>query len=376
MVRCIGLTCYSVDIPAIGGSYTMSHGRELLSFPATVVRIEAEDGTVGWGEANTLGSNYLDGHPGSAIATVRELADFALSCDPLQAAVLVDGMDDLVTGHLPGKAAIDMAMWDLRGKLLQQPLSNLLGGAKQPHMRVFQAVSLDSPDTMARDADRALASGVRALQLKLGDDPSEDARRTRAVAEVASGRCEMITADANGGWSVGDALRFVAGIAGLDVYVEQPCRTTSECAVVASRIPLPMMLDESVKTASDLCDGVRAGAAQALNLKLVRVGGLTKAARIRDLAHGVGVKVLVDEPQGADLATAAMGALAATIGPRDLLAVSSFVGPHMPFSYAPSRRTMPGPSVEDGLLASNSAPGLGVEIDEDTLGAAVFEVSA
>jgi len=90
-VRLTELSCYAVDIPAPHDSYVMSHGRVLNSFPATIIKITAEDGTAGYGEACTLGSNYLDGFPGSTHETVRLLASWVLACDVFAPGVLVDG---------------------------------------------------------------------------------------------------------------------------------------------------------------------------------------------------------------------------------------------------------------------------------------------
>ena len=73
------ISCFSVDIPAAGGSYVMSHGYTCRAFPATIVKVTADDGTTGWGEAGTLGGNYLNGFPGSARETVKELAPVACS---------------------------------------------------------------------------------------------------------------------------------------------------------------------------------------------------------------------------------------------------------------------------------------------------------
>src|SRR5215469_15996977 len=143
------VTCYAVEIPAKDGSYAMSRDRVLRSFPSTVVRVTAEDGTSGFAEACSLGGNYCDGFPGSIQATIQEVAPFVLQCDPLEPNVLADGMDALIIGHLPGKAAIDTAMWDLRGKLLGLPVARLLGGIKQESFGAFQAISLGPPATMA-----------------------------------------------------------------------------------------------------------------------------------------------------------------------------------------------------------------------------------
>jgi L-alanine-DL-glutamate epimerase-like enolase superfamily enzyme len=369
------LACYAVDIPARGGSYTMSHGRTLSAFPATVVKVTAEDGTTGFGEAGTLGGNYLDGFPASARETIRELAPWVLGCDPLEPAVLADGMDARVIGHLPGKAAIDIALWDLRGKLLGLPVARLLGGVKQASLAAFQAISLGSADEMAEDVGYLAGLGFRNWQLKLGDDPLADAARVHAVASALPAASAFLTSDANRGWTVSDALRFVNAVAGVDTYLEQPCQTLAELARVRAHCPLPMLIDEGVKEPADLLAAAALGCADAINIKPSRVGGLTKAARIRDLALAAGVMILVDEPQGAELATAAMAQFAATISPGNFIAMGCFVGPHMPSCYQAPGSVGAGARLDGGMVAWPDAPGLGVEVDESRLGAPLFEVS-
>jgi L-alanine-DL-glutamate epimerase-like enolase superfamily enzyme len=367
------LACYRVDIPPQKDTYVMSHGRELTAFPSTVVKVTADDGTVGYGEACTLGSDYLDGHPDSARATIKLLAEFAIDCPVFDANVLADGMDELVVGHLPGKAAIDVAVWDLRGKLLGLPVAALLGGVKTREIDVFQAISLGSPQHMAEQVRDAAMLGYRCWQLKLGDDPVLDAERTHAVFEVLPESTCFVTCDANKGWTVAQALRYLDKVRGLDFYLEQPCPTLAELAAVKAATPVPVMVDESVRDVSDLLATASPRCADALNLKIVKVGGLTKAARIRDVADALGIEVLVDDPQGADLSTAAMVHLAATVQPRHLLAVSNFTGPQMKLSYQPaaSRGDF---GMTGGRLTCPDRPGLGIEIDEAVLGEPTFVV--
>lgn len=373
MTRLRQLACYEVDIPPQKDTYVMSHGRELTAFPTTVVKITADDGTVGYGEACTLGSDYMDGHPGSARATIKLLAEFALECAALDAGVLVDGMDELVVGHLPGKAAIDVAMWDLRGKLLGVPVASLLGGVATREIDVFQAISMASPDDMAGQIREAAKLGYRCWQLKLGDDPMLDAARTHAAFDALPASTRLVTCDANKGWTVAQTLRYLNQVGGLDFYLEQPCPTLVELNAVRAATRMPMMVDESVRDMSDLIAAASPRCADALNLKIVKVGGLTKAARIRDLATALGIEMLVDDPQGADLSTAAMVHLAATVRPDHLLAVSNFTGPQMKLSYQPqtSRSKL---EMSGGTLACPDRPGLGIEIDEAVLGDPIFVV--
>lgn len=367
------LSCYAVDIPTQHDTYVMSHNRVLTAFPTTIVKVTAEDGTVGWGEACTLGSNYLDGFPASAQATVKLLADWVMQCDVFEANVLVDGMDDLVIGNLTGKAAIDIAMWDLRGKILGRPVAQLLGGVKSRSMPGFKAISLGSAEAMVAEVEEATERGYRAWQLKLGDEPIADAARVRAVANAIPADSTFMTSDANKGWTVAQTLRFAAEIEGVDTYLEQPCPTIAELQQIRSVLARPLMADESLRTEADCLDLLRTGCADALNLKVVRVGGLTKAARIRDLAHSAGWMILADEPQGADLATAALTQFAATVNPNQLLATAYFMGKDMKISYRPDGDTS-GPKLVDGRVQYVDAPGLGIEIDEARLGEPLFTV--
>jgi L-alanine-DL-glutamate epimerase-like enolase superfamily enzyme len=369
------LTCYAVEVPAMDGTYAMSHGRVLRSFPSTVVKVTAADGTPGFGEACTLGGNYLDGFPGSARETIRELAPWVLECDPLEPDVLVDGMDSLVIGHLPGKAAIDIAMWDLRGRLLDLPVARLLGGVKQHSFGAFQAISLGSPAEMADEVTRMTDLGFRRWQLKLGDDPLLDAQRVHAVADVLPADSALLTSDANRGWTVAETLRFVTAVAGVDTYLEQPCQTTAELARVRRHCPLPLMIDEGAREAADILGALALDCIDAINLKPTRVGGITKAARIRDLAQACGLMIMLDEPQGADLATAGLAQLAATMNPQTFLGTGCFMGAHMPFSYQRAGQAKYGPCFDGGMVRWNDAPGLGVDVDESVLGPPIFQLS-
>jgi cis-L-3-hydroxyproline dehydratase len=175
------VACYGVDIPSKDGTYVMSRARSHRVFPSTVVKVTAEDGTTGFGEACTVGGNYIEGFPGSTWATVSALAPLVVGCDAMEPDVLVDQMDAAILGHRPGKAAIDIAMWDLRGRLLDLPVAQLLGGVRQSSFGAFMAVSMDSPAMMAAEAIRAAEVGYTRWQLKVGDDPIEDARRVHAV---------------------------------------------------------------------------------------------------------------------------------------------------------------------------------------------------
>lgn len=371
-VRVGELACYQVALPSTGGEYAMSGGRRYEEFVSTVVKVTADDGTCGFGEASTLGGTYLDGFPGSAQAAVRELAPVVLASDPLHAWPLVREMDRALVGHHPGKAAIDIAMWDLRARLLGVPVALLLGGIEQVSLDAFMAVRVGTAEAMASEARALAALGYDRLQIKVGDDPLDDIERVRAVFEAVGGELRHLWCDANAGWTTAEALRFTRAIADLDTYLEQPCSSMTELAQVRARSDTPIIMCEAAKQPRDLLDAVALGSVDGVNIKPVRVGGLTKAAVMRDIAQAARLMILVDEPMGGELAAAGIAQLGATVDP-DLLLAASYLGD---YDDSPTRAGggEAGAVFSDGSITVPQGPGLGARLDENTLGEPVFVV--
>jgi L-alanine-DL-glutamate epimerase-like enolase superfamily enzyme len=369
------LRCFTTNLPLATGRYEMSHGRTHEAIAMTIVEITAADGTRGYGEVCTMGATYVEGFAGAVQATVRELLPVVLATDALEPAVLNNRMDAAVRGHLPGKAIIDDAMWDLRGKLLGQPVYALLGGLSQPTYTVFHPITIATPEEMAAEASARLAAGYRAWQLKLGDDPRTDVERFLAVHEVIAQTAELVTSDANRGWKVADAIRFAIAIGDRDTYIEQPCEDLLDLAQVRSRGHHPVIADESICTTRDLFRCMATQAADAINLKSARVGGLTKAARIRDLAQDLGLKVIIDEPMGGEIAIAGIAHLAASCEPYSFLAASHVTESHVNREEQPWI-TSDHLRVTNGLASAPTGPGLGVAVDADKLGAPAFDTAS
>ena len=368
--RLTRLDCYQVELPTSTPGYEMSKGRRLTSFQTTVVRIQDEEGRSGYGESCTLGTNYIEAFPAGIQATIRAIAPAALSAPLFQPRVLTEAVDGAVLGHLAGKAAVDVALWDLRGKVLGLPVWALLGGRQRESYPAFHAISLAAPEVMAEETRRKGAEGYRCWQLKLGQEPRTDARRLAAVLEAAGDAADFVTSDPNAAWTVAEACQFMDRIQGLDTFVEQTCPTLREMREVRKRSHWPVTVDEAVTQPSDLLECIQLEAADALNIKITRVGGLTRAAILRDLAQAAGLMLMVDEPMGSHLATTAIAHLAATCGPRFLLAASN-IG-----AYSALALVDPVPAFRDGQVLIPDGPGLGVEVDVEALGSPIFGVRA
>ena len=360
---------YEYAVTYVGGRFELSGGRVVESLPSTVVRLTADDGTVGFGETCPLGSAYLPGHSAGAQAALRELAPDVLHLDPREVAVVNEVMDTRLLGHGYAKSAIDVACWDLAGKAAGVPVCVLLGGRTLDSYPLYQAVSLGAPEEMAAEVERLRATGVRQFQLKLGTAPREDAERVRAVLECI-GDDDLVIADANGAWRAQDAVVAARLLDGYErVYLEQPCPTLEECLYVRRLTRLPMVLDEVISDVSTLLRAHQAGAMDAINLKISKVGGLTRARQLRDLCETLGLSLTIEDTWGGDIATAAVSHLAASTSRRGLFSVSfinDFVNEHVA-GYRPR-------SVES-VGAAPDGEGLGIEVDVDLLGAPVFSVA-
>jgi L-alanine-DL-glutamate epimerase-like enolase superfamily enzyme len=374
-IRLAEIAVHRVPTPTPDGVHTMSGGRRYANGESVVVRVTTEEGTNGYGEVSTLGGDYLDGFTESAEAAIGKLAPIALAMDPLQAGPLVRAMDRALIGHLPGKAAIDIALWDLRGRLLGQPVATLLGGIAATSLPAFCAVTIAAPAEMAAAAERWAESGYERWQIKVGDDPLEDVARVRAVLEVIGEDCRYLACDANRGWTSLDAIRFCRALEDVDMVLEQPCGSLAEVSRVAAATGCPIAVDEIVKEPRDLLAAVDRKCADAINLKPARVGGLTKAARIRDLAAALGVMATVDEPLGGALAGATVAHLGATLDPRLLLGVSFFGSAESPRIEAAGTFEA-GPSLLAGEVTVPTGPGLGVVPEDPFLDEPTFVVHA
>ncbi len=356
--------------------HVLSGGRRYDRIDSLIVRVTSADGRRGFGEASTMGSTYLDGFPAGTEAAVRELAPAVLGRDVLLGRRLTRAMDDALVGHHPAKAAMDIALLDLRARILDVEAATLLGGRLQPTVVAFAAVSVGSVRDAVDEAHELFERGYRRLQVKVGDDPLVDAERVRAVATAFSGRLDYLACDANRRWTVAQALRFVNAVGELDLHVEQPCASWGEMVRLRRQCRFPLVADEAARSVGDLLDAVTEGCVDAVNLKPVRLGGVTRAAAARDVAEAAGLMMLVDEPLGGVIASASIAALASTVDPSLLLAASYFADLEY---YTLSGRpvaTEGGAQFRNGRITASPGPGLGVELDEVTLGEPAFVANA
>ncbi|WP_440708956.1 mandelate racemase/muconate lactonizing enzyme family protein [Herbiconiux sp. YIM B11900] len=350
------------------GAYVMSHGRSQTHEPSLVVRLTAEDGTTGWGETCPHGGTYLPAFFEGEREAVKLLAPAVIGLDATEPAIVHAAMSRTLVGGMAAKSAIDVACWDLFGKTTGLSMTSLLGGRVREEFRVFVPVALDTPENMRDYVSAERAKGTIDFQLKVGNDPYEDAARVAAVMDVTDDTCTVI-ADANGGWNVQQAIQAAHELRDFRLYLEQPCLSLADCGEVRRRTTLPLIVDECVNTIDDLVRAKTEAHAGGVNIKPGRVGGPSAAIKLRDTAAALGMMVTIDETWGGALVTAMLSHLAASTPANALLTTSFFSEWTTPDIAQPPRKNA------QGLGQSPTGPGLGVQVDEALLGQPVFRTT-
>ena len=279
-MRITRITAYRVELPLHEGNYAWSGGKSVSVFDSTIVRIDTDDGLIGYGEVCPLGPFYLPAYADGVRAGIAELGPHLIGEDPLQLGKLNRTMDAALKGHAYVKSAIDMACWDLLGKATKQPVCVLLGGRYGDDFVLYRAISQEAPETHGRQGRRLSGRGVQRFQFKVGGDPDVDIERIRQVAAVLQPG-DRLVADANTGWRMHDALRVVRAVRDVDVYIEQPCLTYEECLTVRRHTDHPFVLDEVIDGVDVLVRGHADRAMDVVNIKISKFGGLTKAKQAR-----------------------------------------------------------------------------------------------
>jgi L-alanine-DL-glutamate epimerase-like enolase superfamily enzyme len=366
--RIIAVTVWRVELPLHEGSYKWSGGNQVTVFDSTVVALETNLGVTGYGEICPLGPAYLPAYAAGARAGIKELAPALIGQDPTALGLLNRRMDAAMRGHPYVKSALDMACWDIAGKLADMPVAQLLGGRYGGDFPLYRAISQEAPKQMAARVGQYRREGYAKFQLKVGGDPDTDIARIRACA-AALKPGDVLVADANTGWLMHQATRVVDAVRDVDVYIEQPCASYEECRAIRERTRRPFILDEVIDGVPMVLRAAQDRAADVINLKISKVGGLTKARQVRDLCVSLGLAMIVEDTWGGDIVTAAIAHLAHSTPPEFLFAATDFN------SYVTKAIASGAPKRGAGRLAAPEAPGLGVAPLKRVLGKPVLRVA-
>jgi L-alanine-DL-glutamate epimerase-like enolase superfamily enzyme len=361
------ISAWKVDLPLEEGAYKWSGGKSVTVFDSTVVGVETDTGVIGYGEMCPLGPYYLPAYANGVRAGIAELGPHLLGEDPLELGRLNRRMDSALKGHPYVKSPIDMACWDILGRVTGQPVCVLLGGRYGEDFGLYRAISQESPESMASRVAGYRQEGYRRFQLKVGGDPESDIERIRAVsARLQPG--DRLVADANTGWLMHDAMRVVRAVEDVDVYIEQPCLTYEECLSVRRQTNHPFVLDEAIDSIDMLLRGKADLAMDVVNIKISKFGGLTKARQVRDLCVSMGIAMTIEDSWGGDITTAAIAHLAHSTPPEFLFSTTDFN------SYVTVSIAEGAPHRVNGRMAASKLPGLGIKPKMEVLGKPVLTI--
>jgi L-Ala-D/L-Glu epimerase len=309
------MTITSVQVEPIHGkvrpelAIVSSLGEHLVG-NYVLVRLHDDSGREGLGEASVTGVWSGETQAG-AIALIRDVfTPHLVGVDPFDVEWSMWRIDQAAFGNSFAKAAVEMALLDLQGRLLGVPLYKLLGGrgGSPSGIRLKFVIGAVEPALAAERAGRMVSQGWHAIKVKIGRDPRQDVERLRAVRE-AVGPTVWLSVDANGGYAVHDAVWVAGQLEKLDVALfEQPTRRADHAAMarVRHRSGLPIMADESVFTPSDLMEVIRHRAADVVSLYPGKHGGVRATQQLAKTAEAANIACTIGSNLEREVATTAM----------------------------------------------------------------------
>ena len=347
----------SVAIRAGGG------GAHLVS-PFLIVKVHTDEGIVGLGEVSCTPRWSGEDQFSAAHFINTYFAPLLVDQDPMQEIEhLTSRFVFPVAGNPFTKAAVEMALWDIRGKALGKPVYELLGGRVRDFVPTKWSVSGQPPKQAAEIAVGAVARGFRKMKVKVGIEPQQDVARVRAVREAVGGDI-TIGVDANGGWSTDDAIRTSRLLAELDIqFVEQPVAPGDPIAMsqVRREAGLPIIADESVYTLKDARLLAQMQSCDVFSIYVGKAGGILPARRIAEYAASIGLRCTIGSNLEMGIGSAAMVHLGlATKAITAEQYACDIIGP----LYYEDELLVEALPVKPGEARAFHRPGLGVELDE------------
>ena len=373
MTKIIQVECLPVSTP-LKKPVIMPNTR-ITSIDSVVLKITADDGTVGFSDSGDTSSWYRGELQESIIAMIANVIAprILLGEDPRHIEKIVAKMDLLVRDNNQAKATVDFALHDLKGKLLGVPVYELLGGRTLEAARQGWVLSAGKPDDVAAEAKKAKGVGFHLFKMKIGyGSLQDDIDMVHAVRETV-GPDAYLTIDANGFWSYEKALHIIRRIdsAGLDL-IEQPLAhwDIEGMARLRAAVKTPIYADESAQELHNLKEIIDRRAADGLFLKLQKAGGIVKSQRWLTLARLAGLPVHCGCMIGSGLEHSPSAHLW-TSNEWATQGLNESIGPLMIHGTMESRDIAPGtdialniPRFEGGLCYPNEGPGFGVELNE------------
>lgn len=365
--RIAAVESFPIQYPVVGHfKFFQTPDGKSAGRPAVVVKITADDGTVGWGQSVPAPRWSYETPETVHWTLLRYLAPVLLGRDPFDIDSVHEAMNRAIapsfsTGQPICKAGIDLALFDLAGKLLNQTPAQRWNRSGGDRLRLSWTVNPRALDEVETIVSEGRARGYRDFNVKIAPDPKFDLELCRIVKQLVPGG--FLWVDANGGYDEATALSIAPKLADLGVPVfEQPLPANRLTGYrrLKQQGALPIIMDEGVVSCADLDEFIALDLLDGVAMKPARCGGLTEARRMIERIEGAGLMFLGSGLTDPDLSLAGSLALYAAYGlqyPAALNAPQFVAGSILrdPFE------------VRDGELPAPNGPGLGVEVDENKL---------
>ena len=268
---------------------------EITHSENVLVKITTDEGIVGYGEAAPIA--FVTGETADSVVSILEmLRPGLIGLNPLAVDQIHQRMNSAVQGNSSARCAIDLALYDIRGKVMGKPVYQLLGGGNGVVVNDI-TIGIDTPEKMAAIAKEYVEElGYRILKVKAGINPQEDIMALQLIRE-AVGKEIRLRVDANQGYSIHDALSVFAPFKALGVEAIEQCLPAWDfegAVFLRSKADgIQLMLDESIHGPKDAARACKLGAADILNIKLMKSGGLYPAEQISAIAGAGGLTCMV-----------------------------------------------------------------------------------
>lgn len=341
---------------------------EIAGAENVVVKIITDTGLIGWGEASPC--SYIVGDTQHTnYQTAQQLAQLIKGKDPLAIEARMQEINGFIVGDSSIRSAFDMALYDIASKAANMPLYQFLGGSPR-ELRTDLTIGIqNSVAQTVAEAKKVLAQGFEAIKLKVGRAGLADVEHVKAVRELAGPDVE-IKIDSNQGWDYPTAVANIQAMEALNLqYSEQPLAVWDydNLSRLRDKVKLPICADESVFDHHDALKLIKQGAADYLNIKLGKSGGVHTALKINAIAEAAGCQCMIGCFAESRLSLGVAAHLATAKPNIHFLDLDSALS----FKADPVIGGMTFDAKVGGLMHLNDAVGHGAEFDESFLEAVV-----
>jgi L-Ala-D/L-Glu epimerase len=359
MMKITAIHLYAIHLPLnepfVISYHTYSH------MPSVIVKIETDEGIVGFGEG--VADEHVTGESYEGVFQIikNTLGPVLLGRNPLEIERIHELMNKAIYGAPTAKAAIDIACFDILGKKLKQPVYQLIGGRYHDEFPITHVLSIAEPEKMAIEAALMVEKGYQSFKIKVGTNVNSDVAGIRAVRNQV-GENKSIRVDVNQGW-INSSTTLMALNQLLDCnldWLEQPVVADDIDGMVEikSKTSIPLMIDEGLKGTREMREIIQKRAADKVNIKLMKCGGIYPAVKLAHQAELAGIECQVGSMVESSIGSAAGYHLAFS---KKIITSVELTGP-LRFS-----KDIGDLSYDVPYIRLTDKPGLGIEVNEDTL---------